>query len=250
MPTLIFESPYLDTTECIPITNKNKTYTDCMEFSLLRFLHFIFSDPEEINKNNKTKWNIGEMKISDDFVNYINNHQYIYPRGSYYTKDTEGQLEREKWTKFTSERKNIEYYRDDNAELFTCLKNIFSFMENIFNIKLNKNDSENINTLNNFFQKNMKKIEISLWDDSEKKELLGKNEILMMLSKEKTEYENKLDQKEKYEVIFKKTMIDIKVNEFYYEWHLDEVFLSSKYSEITNKYVSGHSVIYPTNNTL
>jgi len=41
----------LETTECIPINNGSITYTDCMEFSLLRFLQLLLYDPRQIGKD-------------------------------------------------------------------------------------------------------------------------------------------------------------------------------------------------------
>ena len=49
-PNMSFYCDYLDTTECIMINNNGVKYTDCMEFSLLRFAHLLMADPEKIFK--------------------------------------------------------------------------------------------------------------------------------------------------------------------------------------------------------
>jgi hypothetical protein len=41
----------LETTECISINNNGKIYTDCMEFSLLRFLQIMMCDSGKVEKN-------------------------------------------------------------------------------------------------------------------------------------------------------------------------------------------------------
>ena len=60
-PNMSFYCNYLDTTECIMINNNGVRYTDCMEFSLLRFAHLLMADPEKIFKTQKSNWNISEQ---------------------------------------------------------------------------------------------------------------------------------------------------------------------------------------------
>jgi hypothetical protein len=38
----------LETTECIPIWNLGRRYTDCVEFSLLRFLHIVSAEEKDL----------------------------------------------------------------------------------------------------------------------------------------------------------------------------------------------------------
>ncbi len=72
----------LETTECISINNKNRIYTDCMEFSLLRFIQLLGYCPKEIGKNNYSNYN---KKVNSGLVTeHINMYPKIYPNASYY----------------------------------------------------------------------------------------------------------------------------------------------------------------------
>lgn len=125
----------LQTTECLPINNFGKEYTDCMEFSLYRFLHILFFNPEEIRSNGNSKYDFrfGLPKLHNSLQSFIRKYPIIYQLSSHYRSNIQ---ERQDWAIFLSNRKCFNYYRNDGAELMTNLSTIFSFLQYFFNIPL------------------------------------------------------------------------------------------------------------------
>ena len=127
----------LETTECVQINNNERIYTDCMEFSLLRFLQLIMYDSNQITDISKSKYNLDIYNINDidtllitNFVelkSFIDNYPDIYKKAQYYLSDKIGLEQREEWSKLVSDREFFDYYRNDGAELFTSISNVINF---------------------------------------------------------------------------------------------------------------------------
>ena len=104
----------LETTECIPIKNSGRNYTDCMEFSLLRFVHMIYYSKSEDNPNISSYNQNITLHIHPDLRQFMNRFPQINIKGSYYLNG-DGVIEREEWAKFVSDRPYFDYYRTDGA---------------------------------------------------------------------------------------------------------------------------------------
>lgn len=125
----------LQTTECLPINNFGKEYTDCMEFSLYRFFQILFFSPEEIRANGNSKYNfrLRLPKLHNSLQAFIRKYPIIYQLSSHYRSNIQ---ERQDWAIFLSNRKCFNYYRNDGAELMTNLSTIFSFLQYFLNVPL------------------------------------------------------------------------------------------------------------------
>ncbi len=237
----------LETTECIPINNNGKHYTDCMEFSILRFLHLLFYDHKQIIKNKKSNWLTNKIDNIDDseIINFINKYPNIYPESSYYLDNKEGTKQREDWAIFVSNRDFMEYYRNDSAELFTNCKNIFLFFNNMFNMNLDLyNLDESLNNIAKYFSTKDKNIRLKIKSINVDEHKTKMKNIYYKLSKKDTDYEEHLSSNDDFIFYNKKTIINIYINNIKYEWHLTEVYLDDDYKNIKNKFITGHSVIY------
>ncbi len=235
----------LETTEYIPIKNNGRDYTDCMEFSLLRFLHMIFYSKEQINQNNYSGWVINPenelIKINPDLGEWIGRFPKIYPKASYYL-NPDGRKEREKWAKFVSDRAYFDYYRCDSAELFTNIRNIIILCKELLGMDLNIDDSDfdNLNKLSNILSeytgKTIKMI-IGFEEDALMKEKISN--IKRLFSKPQPDIDNLDDIY--YEIINKSTILFLTIDEKKYNWNLTEVYF--KDNIVSNKFITGHSVI-------
>jgi hypothetical protein len=237
----------LETTECIPINNRGRKYTDCMEFSLLRFLHLLFFDEKEIKANKHGTWYYNNINIHNDILEFINCYPFIYKMGNYYDRTEEGKKEREEWSKLVSDRDFFEYYRNDSAELFTNVKNILLMFKNFFKLDLKIKESEYKNDLNKIaetFSRKDKIIKLEIKSQDYNVIDTTMDIISKYLSKTDKEYTSRINSDEIYKMIIKKTIIDISINNNKYEWHLMEYVLDSIHEEINNKFITGHSVIY------
>jgi hypothetical protein len=70
----------LETTECIPIRNNGRDYTDCMEFSLLRFLHMIFYSEYQIRKAGLSDYHLDlhpKLKLNQDLIEFVKTYPEI-----------------------------------------------------------------------------------------------------------------------------------------------------------------------------
>jgi len=218
----------LETTECIPINNGSITYTDCMEFSLLRFLQLLLYDPRQIGKDGFSFYPNMEGLIKT----HIKKYGKIYEIAEYYLSD--GKIEREEWANFLSNKEFMKYYRNDNCELFTCLTNIFNFFNIFLGLKF-----KNIEEIGKKFSNKNKNISICIKETKTYKKEMKMKEIIDLLSRPEDEYEiNK-----KYFVKDSKTIISISIdNMHFYEWILTEIVIDG-YCEYSNRYITGHSVI-------
>jgi hypothetical protein len=130
----------LETTECISIENNGRKYTDCMEFSLLRFLQMLTYDPtckvedlEQIGKHVMMSY-ISDMYENLQLKEFLQEYPHIYTsRKRYHHLVKEGLAQRAAWAKLVSDRgSNLDYYRNDQAELFTSVENIIKFIRTFF----------------------------------------------------------------------------------------------------------------------
>ncbi len=244
---------FLETTECIEIDNYGKHYTDCMEFSLLRFIHMIFSSEKEINEEGLSNYyidlNHDLIKVQADLKSYIERFPKIYKDGKYYLEG-EGAKEREEWAKFVSNRTYFQYYRPDGAELFTNLYNIIVLCKELLGMKLDLKDSEpdNIRIISRIISEYKGcKFKINIEDEVITTTYLPPKKILLFVSKTQPDFET-LD-KPKYSVITKQSVLHIMIEntiqkETYYEydWNLYEVYFKDE-GIVSNKFITGHSVI-------
>ena len=237
----------LETTECIQISNRGRNYTDCMEFSLLRFLHLLVFDEKELKENKCSTWYYNSNHVHKDILEFIEKYPFIYHNGKYYDSGDSGKKQREEWSTLVSDRDFFEYYRNDSAELFTNVKNILLMFKNFFHMDLSIKESEYNNDLKKIadkFSTKNKKISLEIGHqeynivDSEMKY------IVKYLSKIDSQYNSRINSNKVYKVITKKTIIDIKINDVEYEWHLMEYILDNIHDEISNKFITGHSVIH------
>jgi hypothetical protein len=232
----IFESNYLDTTECISIVCNNQSYTDCMEFSLLRFAHLLMADPIEIKLYDKSKWMISnEQNPSDEMKQFMEKYPFIYNDAKYYLNTNEAKEMRNEWSYLVSGKEYFEYYRDDQMELFTNIHNIKQFLTHVLGYP------------------NPDKIFESLQSDiktTHSKEDYTISEAIKWMSKDVSKY-NEYNKKKYYIVhdncdrIKFKIKYDDNMSEEYL-WQLRQIYFDSKY-QIYNPFITGHSVIRPLN---
>ena len=235
----------LETSESIEIKNKDRIYTDCMEYSLLRFLQLCTYDSEQILKD-KFSFYPDEIIYNDLINKYINNYPIIYPDADFYDLSENGKEQRNSWSEFISDRDFLDYYRNDYAELFTSVENIIKFFNGFFQMNLDTNEDnhqKSLNLISEKFSNNKKKISIKITKIEKHKMYMEIRQIIKYLSRPDTEYKNKIDSDELYEVITSITHIDIKIDGFDYQWILEQIYLSEPTS-FSNKFITGHSVIY------
>ena len=264
----------LTTTECIGIINGTKEYTDCMEFSLLRFLQLCLYDSKQVAQTGVSDWGDFFFKHRRFNINpHINSHiniessmfeeleqftvQYpqIYSSGTYYNINKEGKEQRSNWAKFVSDRDFLDYYRNDRAELFTSPENIFKFFNGFFNMELqidldtqtNKQVQENFDAISKKFSNKNKHIAIKVKDVVCTKKYMIIEEILRYISRPvESEYLELQESGEEFDVIFKTTTLDMQIDNFNYNWMLYEVYFENHNPKLigANKFITGHSVIY------
>jgi hypothetical protein len=234
----------LETTECIGIKNNGRNYTDCMEFSLLRFLHLIFYSESQLFLNKFSTYELDSnpnLKINSDLIKFIESNPKIYSNSTYYLND-KGVDERESWAKIVSDRDYFQYYRTDGAELFTNIKNILIFCYQMLGLELNLDydDSNNLEILSKKISSEHKNISIKIFTQEKNVSKTHINNILNIISKEQDDMTNL--PKKIYDVVTEKTVIDLQVNGYKYEWNLYGVYFLNE-TLVTNKFITGHSVI-------
>lgn len=238
----------LETSECIPIKNNGRDYTDCMEFSLLRFTHMIFYSEKQLSHNDYSTWIINSksnlLKINQELLDWIAQYPNIYKEALYYTHEkNQGVVEREKWAHFVSDRSYFEYYRTDGAELFTNIRNIIIFCKEMLGMNLNLEDqeSENLRIISRILSKYTgKEIKINVKYKKINNIDMSIENIKSFLSKPQQDI-NELENST-YKVISKRTILDLKINFLSYNWNLYEVYFSDE-KLVSNKFITGHSVI-------
>ena len=230
----------LETSECISIKNKGRNYTDCMEFSLLRFIQMLLFDINELTKNEYSTYpsNI----LNKELLEFIKKYPKIYQKVDKYNNT----LERQDWSIFLSDKKEFDYYRNDKAELFTNVRNILLVLNKLFNISIdnlidNKTEYNNVFTkIGNMFSTDNKKINIKIIKSDILIETMSMHNIKLYLSRPDSEYEQ-LNPDSIYKVINKNTLIKIKINNITYKWKLYELYIDD--NSFDNNYITGHSVI-------
>ncbi len=236
----------LETSECIPIKNNGRDYTDCMEFSLFRFMQLIFFSEEEILTNKFSNYNIYYenklINIHNDIRVWISRFPKIYKEASFYL-DGDGANEREEWAKFVSDKPYFEYYRIDGAELFTNIRNIIIFCKELLGMNLNLDDPEpdnlrNIQSILNEYTNKKIKFYINY---KEKDNLdLTVPRIKAFISKPQPDIDTLT--KQSYGVISKRTILNLTIDSKVYNWNLYEVYFKNE-NLLSNKFITGHSVI-------
>ena len=220
----------LETTECILINNGEISYTDCMEFSLLRFLQLLFYDPKQICKEGYSFYPNMEGMLK----NYVKKYKKIYQKSEYYLR--EGKIEREEWACLLSNKEYMKYYRNDNCELFTCVSNIFNFFLVFLGLKFNSFEE-----IGKKFSNKSKNISISIKQTKTYKKEMNMKEIMDLLSRPDEEYIENINKN--FFVKDSKTIILISIdNNHSYEWILSEMSIDG-YCEFSNRNITGHSVI-------
>jgi hypothetical protein len=233
----------LETSECIEITNNGRTYTDCMEFSLLRFLQLCTYDLNQMITNNFSFYP-NSIIYNNLLNNFINKYPIIYQDTAFYELSENGKLQRQSWANFVSDKNFLDYYRYDSAKLFTSVRNIIKFFNGFFRLALNiNNHQESLDKISKIFSNDKKKISLKIKYIDKQKMYLRMKEIMRYISRPETEYILHIKNKELYEIITSKTFIDIKIDGFRYEWVLSEMYFSDP-NLFENKFITGHSVIY------
>ena len=228
----------LETTECISISNKSRNYTDCMEFSLLRFLQLIAHCPKQIALSGKCGYS---DKINTGLVGeFIQSNPEIYQSAEYYlSPELPGPKTREQWAQFVSDRDFLDYYRNDSAELFTSVENIIKFFNGFYNLNLDVNDIQSsLEAISNQYTTDHVKLRMQIESVNETEQSRPMYLIRQMISRPDDEYKSS---KKNYKVKIKNTVIDLSINSSNYKWKLYEVYIGS--NDFINKYITGHSVI-------
>lgn len=231
----------LETTECIPITNKGRTYTDCMEFSLLRFLQLVGQSGCSEYSNKVNSGPVGE---------FIRAHGKIFSSADYYLdRKSPGVTERADWAEFVSDRNFLHYYRNDSAKLFTSVSNIIKFFNGFYQMELGFEEDDfnaSLDSIAKYFTTNNVQVSIEIIDRDEDMRELPIKEICRMISRPDDEFSAHTFDKRICSIHEIKTTIQLEINKLTYYWTLTEVYLKdSDPIEFSNKYVTGHSVIRP-----
>ena len=229
----------LETTECIPINNNGKTYTDCMEFSLLRFVHMLMFNPDEILTYNYSSY-LKNIEINQLFTDFIKKYPLIYPDAEYYLNNPFGIKERNEWASLVSNIDVFDYYRNDMAELFTSITNLIKFINKFFNKNYNINDyEESLKKISDDFSTANKKISLSIKNITTKENKMFMRDIIKYISRPEDKYQNYINNSFIIETTI--NYLELKINDYEYEWMLYELLLNNNNN--LNKYVTGHSVI-------
>ena len=232
----------LETSECIEISNNGRIYTDCMEFSLLRFLQLCTYDLEQINLD-KFSFYPDSIIYNDLLSSYIKKYPIIYRDSCFYESSENGKKQRELWANFVSDKHFLDYYRNDSAELFTSVQNIIKFFNGFFQIDLDIiNHQESLDKISKIFSNNKKNISLKINYIDKHKMYMSMKNVMRYISRPETEYIKQINSSELYEVITSKTFIDIKIDGYDYEWVLYEMYFSDP-ELFPNKFITGHSVI-------
>jgi hypothetical protein len=234
----------LETTECIPIRNNGRDYTDCMEFSLLRFLHMIFYSEDQIRKAGLSDYHLDlhpKLKLNQDLIEFVKTYPEIYQSSDYYI-NSHGVKEREAWAKFISDRSYFEYYRTDGAELFTHVKNILILCKELLgiNLDLTKDHKDNLKIVSSKLSTKNKIINIFINEEEKKVSSMPLSNIKKYLSKIQQDIYD-LDNKN-YNVSINNTLVSLQIGSNIYNWHLYEIYFQDNLP-ISNKFITGHSVI-------
>ena len=238
----------LETTECIPITNKGRTYTDCMEFSLLRFLQLVGHYPKQIERSGCSEYS---NKVNSGPVGeFIKTHGKIFSSANYYLdKNSPGVTERADWAEFVSDRDFLNYYRNDSAELFTSVSNIIKFFNGFYQMNLGFEEDDldtSLDSIAKYFTTDNVQVSMEIVDRDKDVRDLPIKEICRMISRPDDEFNAHTFDKRICSIHEIKTTIQLEINDLTYYWMLTEVYLKdSEYMEFTNKYITGHSVIRP-----
>ena len=134
------------------------SYTDCMEISLLRFLHMIFG-----NKGKMELKQHSHLQCHNELVSYLFDKVFSYDVNYYETKI--GFQERANWCNFLNERDIFKYKKNNLYEVCASLENLFSFFSYFFNISFeNKSYQDNLNNLANLLSTEDKKLRFELYN--------------------------------------------------------------------------------------
>lgn len=246
----------LETTECIEIKNNGRNYTDCMEFSLLRFLQLLMYDKEQLCNYLQSSYvlkesiNKNDLKISNkslyiELLEFIERYPNIYPYAKYYLSNPEGIEQREGWTKLVSDRNFFDYYRNDGAELFTSVENILNFFNGFFGMGLNiipEYHQQSLDIIGEKFSSPTKSIRIKKSEPIIEVKQMDVECAMRYLSRPDFEYIKFVNDYTKHNVYFKTTKLFLWIDNYSYYWNLTEVYFEN--SELfENKFITGHSVI-------
>jgi hypothetical protein len=252
----------LETTECIEIKNNGRIYTDCMEFSLLRFLQLMMYDKEQLTDYFKSSYVkkelisefnlacINKPKISNkslyiELQKFIERYPNIYPNAKYYLSNPEGIKQREDLCKLVSDRNFFDYYRNDGAELFTSVENILNFFNGFFGMDLNvcsEHHQQSLDIIAEKFSSPTKSILIKKSEPIIEVEQMDVECAMGYLSRPDFDYIKYIDDNTKHDVCFKTTKLYMLIDDYTYCWNLSEVYFSNS-TLFDNKFLTGHSVI-------
>ncbi len=233
----------LETTECIEINNNGRIYTDCMEFSLLRFIQLLGYDDKQLSISEFSNYN---DQVNNGLISqFIESHQKIYKEEDYYLDpDLKGVNERNEWASFVSDRDFLDYYRNDNAELFTSVINIIKFFNGFYNMDLDtdiNNLADSLNKIAKKFTLDDKKIKMKIKSNITEFKIMSMKEIKKLLSRPDDELKLKSND-ENHMISKNNTIISFSINSTNYEWLLYGIYFTDS-KLFSNKFVTGHSVI-------
>lgn len=222
----------LETGECIYIDSNNRIFTDCMEFSLLRFTQLMM-----VTDNFKYPTNIYNKYLMNHISKYPNIYKSI---DKYYDNN-----ERSCWAINVSDKNFFDYYRNDMAELFTSKLNIMKYFQYYLDIDVNyDNFQETFNKVAKKFCRDNRYISIDIEKATVNKSKMNMSNIIDYISRpDNDEYNQYID--EDFIVIDRNSIIKIYINDDVYTWSLWEKFIddSKSNNKLKNKFITGHSVI-------
>lgn len=231
----------LETTECIPICNNGRTYTDCMEFSLLRFLHILMHDPIQMQKDSCSDYMTSEhLNLNPELREFITKHSKIHCSARYYLSPA-AEAERNEWATFVSGRGFFEYYRNDEAELFTNVRNVLQFLQHLVGLNVTYDAARDFNAVARAFASDSKHIQFYDISIDRVDYSMKMRDICRFLSKVDHGFTSKIHQTKDYKVIRKTSYIPFAVNNAHYQWELTELLIDD--DSFDNKFITGHSFI-------
>jgi len=104
-------------------------FTDCMEISLLRLLHFLLQDHQHPNQVDLNR--LQQLTKNEEVNGFFKSHPEI-SSDDYYRGTQEGQAIREEWVKLLCDRKCFVYKKMGRFELIASLGNLIATFATFF----------------------------------------------------------------------------------------------------------------------
>ena len=120
--------------------NKEISYTDCFEVSLLRFLHILFVKESSINLKLMIDF-MDDSLFCEQIINYFSKYNIVHYDAQYYDT-TDGFIERTDWCILLNNTKFFMYKLYKKYEVCATVENLILFF-NVYFPKININYVDN-----------------------------------------------------------------------------------------------------------